>query len=477
MPPPEVLCLTLDGDAGGVATQLVAHDWAVTHAHSVAAARRMLAHGHFNVALLIAGSQLGMPASAVEQLVHASDAVEWVALCEPQAMDQAECRDLVLDCFFDHHVLPVDWHALSVMLMHARQRALLRQRRLGEARGHDELGMVGQSTAIARLRAEIRKVAATDAPVLIGGESGSGKELAARAIHQCSHRSAGPFVVVNCGAIAPTLIHSELFGHERGAFTGASSERRGLIEAANGGTIFLDEIGDLPLDLQTNLLRFLQEKTINRVGAVRNMKVDVRVVAASHVDLAEAVAVGRFREDLFYRLNVLSIDVLPLRKRMEDVRVLAEHFFQRCAVASRTRARGFSRQSMEAMQAHSWPGNVRELYNRVQRAVVMTDRRLIAPQDLGLSMADTAMGVALNMARTTAERDVICLTLNRVGRNITHAARELGVSRMTLYRLMDKHRITMDERRAAQPTAPNWDAAAQPLRIAPSRVAGYGPST
>lgn len=476
MPPPEVLCLTLDGDASGAAAQLVAHDWAVTHAHSVAAAQRMLTHGHFNVGLLIVGSSLGMPASAIELLAHASEATEWVALCEAQAMDAPEFRDLVLDCFFDHHVLPVDWHALSVMLLHAQQRALLRQHRHGEARGHDGLGMVGQSIVISRLRAEIRKVAATDAPVLIGGESGSGKELAARAIHQCSQRAAGPFVVVNCGAIAPTLIHSELFGHERGAFTGASSERRGLIEAANGGTIFLDEIGDLPLDLQTNLLRFLQEKTINRVGAVRNMKVDVRVVAASHVDLAEAVAVGRFREDLFYRLNVLSIDVMPLRKRMEDVRVLAEYFFQRCAVAGRTRARGFSRQSMEAMQAHAWPGNVRELYNRVQRAVVMTDRRLIAPQDLGLAMADSAMGVALNTARTTAERDVICLTLNRVGRNITHAARELGVSRMTLYRLMDKHRITMDEQRAGQP-APSWNAASQPLRIAPSRVAGYGPST
>ncbi|MBS0339640.1 MAG: sigma-54-dependent Fis family transcriptional regulator [Proteobacteria bacterium] len=477
MPPPEVLCLTLDGDASAAASHLVAHEWAVTHAHSVAAAQRALSHGHFDVGLLIAGSQLGMPAQAVEALVHASDAIEWVALCEAQAMEQTEFRDLVLDCFFDHHVLPVDWHALSVMLLHAQQRALLRQRRQGETRGHDALGMVGQSTVMSRLRSEIRKVAATDAPVLIGGESGSGKELAARAIHQCSRRAAGPFVVVNCGAIAPTLIHSELFGHERGAFTGASSERHGLIEAANGGTIFLDEIGDLPLDLQTNLLRFLQEKTINRVGAVRNMKVDVRVVAASHVDLAEAVAVGRFREDLFYRLNVLSIDVLPLRKRMEDVRVLAEHFFQRCAVAGRTRARGFSRQSMEAMQAHAWPGNVRELYNRVQRAVVMTDRRLIAPQDLGLSMADAAMGVALITARTTAERDVICLTLNRVGRNITHAARELGVSRMTLYRLMDKHRITMEERSAGQLAGPSWDAAAQPLRIAPSRVAGYGPST
>jgi DNA-binding NtrC family response regulator len=277
-------------------------------------------------------------------------------------------------------------------------------------------------------------------------------------------------VVVNCGAIAPSLIQSELFGHERGAFTGASSERHGLIEAANGGTIFLDEIGDLPLELQTNLLRFLQEKTINRVGAVRNLHVDVRVVAASHVNLAEAVAVGQFREDLFYRLNVLSIDVMPLRRRMEDVPILAEHFFQRCAAKSRTHARGFSRQSMEAMQAHAWPGNVRELFNRVQRAVVMTDRRLIAPTDLGLSMADSTIGMALNTARTTAERDVICLTLNRVGRNITHAARELGVSRMTLYRLMDKHSIALE----SEPRQ-NWNGA-KPMRSTPNGVAEVGTS-
>ncbi|MDM0112571.1 sigma 54-interacting transcriptional regulator [Variovorax sp. J22R133] len=470
-----ILCLTLDGDAGAAAAQLVAHGWGVTHAQTVTAASRMLAHGSFHVGLLIVGATLTVSAASIEALVSGSSATEWVAICEPQALESADFRSLVLDCFFDEQVLPVDWQSLSVMLEHACQRAMLRQRHRTDVRSFDALGMVGQGADIARLRAEIRKVASTEAPVLVGGESGSGKELAARAIHQCSQRASGPFVVVNCGAIAPSLIHSELFGHERGAFTGASSERRGLIEVANGGTLFLDEIGDLPLDLQTNLLRFLQEKTIIRVGAVRNMKVDVRVVAASHVDLVEAVAVGRFREDLFYRLNVLSIDVLPLRRRMEDVPVLAEHFFQRCAAMSRTRARGFSRQSMEAMQAHTWPGNVRELYNRVQRAVVMTDRRLIAPTDLGLSMADSAMGVALNTARTTAERDVICLTLNRVGRNITHAARELGVSRMTLYRLMDKHSIALETE--PRHPSPGWSAAATPLRMAPSSVAGYGPST
>jgi DNA-binding NtrC family response regulator len=366
--------------------------------------------------------------------------------------------------------LPFELDELELVLTHASQRAMLRQRHDAAHRNAvDALGMVGQGPAITRLRQQIRKVAATEAPVLIGGESGSGKELAARAIHQCSHRSAGPFVAVNCGAISPSLIQSELFGHERGAFTGASTERRGLIEAANGGTIFLDEIGDLPVELQTNLLRFLQEKTISRVGAVRNIHVDVRVVAASHVDLAEAVAVGQFRDDLFYRLNVLSIDVAPLRRRMEDVPILAEYFFQRCVAKTRTRVRGFSRQAVAAMLAHAWPGNVRELFNRVQRAVVMTDRRLIGPTDLGLALADNPVGMGLDAARTLAERDAISFTLTRVGRNITHAARELGISRMTLYRLMDKHSIALDSEARPNLETP-WPPSGATVRPAPSSI-------
>jgi transcriptional regulator with PAS, ATPase and Fis domain len=251
-------------------------------------------------------------------------------------------------------------------------------------------------------------------------------------------------VEVNCGAIAPSLIQSELFGYVRGAFTGASADRRGLIEAADGGTVFLDEIGDLPLELQANLLRFLQEKTIQRVGAVRNTAVDVRVVAASHVNLAEAVARGRFREDLYYRLNVLTIEVPPLRQRMDDVPLLAKHFLKVCAADRPRRVEGFDRQALAAMAAYSWPGNVRELYNCVQRAVVMTDQRYISARDLGLAPADVVASTDLDAVRTLAEREAIARAMTLVGNNVTRAARELGVSRMTLYRLMDKHRIGVE---------------------------------
>jgi DNA-binding NtrC family response regulator len=220
------------------------------------------------------------------------------------------------------------------------------------------------------------------------------------------------------------------------------ASKQGLIESASSGTIFLDEVGDLPLELQTTLLRFLQERTIHRVGSTRSLHVDARVVAASHINLAAAVAAGRFREDLFYRLNVLPLNVPPLRERMVDVPLLAQHFLQRCLADQRQRrVDGFNRSAVAAMMAHHWPGNVRELHNRVQRAFVMTDQRLITPDDLMLCAPAASVGMRLEAIRTLAERDAITNTLERVGSNVTHAARELGISRMTLYRLIDKHRL------------------------------------
>lgn len=444
MPVRNILCLSLAAEGKVVEGHLQRAGWDVACCGDVPAARSLLAQRRFAVALVVTDAAQRLDeagVAAVEACVHASLQTEWVALCEQAVLQSQAFRALILGCFFDYQVLPLEWPELDRMLEHAAQRALLRHGAADALPDAGTLGMVGQAESMVQLRKDIRKVAGAFAPVLIQGESGSGKELAARAIHACSPRRSGPWVEVNCGAIAPTLIQSELFGYVKGAFTGASADRRGLIEAADGGTIFLDEIGDLPLELQANLLRFLQEKTIQRVGAVRSTAVDVRVVAASHVNLAEAVARGRFRQDLFYRLNVLTIEVPPLRQRMEDVPLLARHFLKICAGDRPRRVEGFDRQALSAMAAYSWPGNVRELYNCVQRAVVMTDHRWLSARDLGLVVADVAASTDLDAARTLAEREAISRALLLVGNNVTRAARELGISRMTLYRLMDKHRI------------------------------------
>ena len=435
--------IALDEDPGPIAAHLRAAGWEVQVATDLSAVRQQMRSPQPQalVCLLLMRCAPVSLLADIEACVRQWHLAEWIGVCGPSAVHSAPLRELVLNYLFDYHTFPVDLDRLTHTVGHAYGRAMLRVEQSTRLRINDSLGMVGASATIAQLRGQIRKVAATNAPVLVSGESGSGKELAAQAIHRTSARADGPFIAVNCGAITPSLIHSELFGHERGAFTGAVAERRGLIEAANGGTIFLDEIGDLSLDLQTNLLRFLQEKTICRVGSSRNLRVDARVVAASHTNLEKAVAAGRFRQDLFYRLNVLAVAVPPLRERKGDIPMLAQHFFKLCIPETGTRPEGFSQTATAAMMAHDWPGNVRELFNRVQRAVVMTDRRMISAADLGLEGEPARTLVGLDIARTQAEREAIHLSLQRVGRNVSQAARDLGVSRMTLYRLMEKHGI------------------------------------
>ena len=436
----KVVCLKLGDACVGIEDHLRAQCWNVWCATDLSEAQRLLAHASAQVGVLLLGNLPASRLADVEEFLRSSPAVEWVGVFTPQALDSAALRQLALNCLFDYHTTPVDWRVLDLTLGHAFRRSHLRDRQELSPEVINSMGMVGSSTAIARLRQEIRKVTQSEAPVLIGGESGTGKELAACAIHQGSARASGPFVAVNCGAISASLIHTELFGHERGSFTGATACKQGLIESANGGTLFLDEITDLPLELQTNLLRFLQEHTIHRVGSTRSVEVNARVIAASHVELSQAVAAGRFRADLFYRLNVLPITVPSLRERLDDVPMLARHFLKCCGADRHRRpVEGLSRQAIASLMAHDWPGNVRELFNRVQRAVVMTDQRFITPFDLGFTVNNQSTGPALDEVRTAAERNAISLTLGRVDRNITHAARELGISRMTLYRLMDKH--------------------------------------
>jgi len=299
-------------------------------------------------------------------------------------------------------------------------------------------GILGTSPRMEHLFESIRKVATVDAPVLILGESGTGKEMTARSIHQRSARRSGPFVAINCSAIPESLMESELFGHEKGAFTGAHVQRKGRIESAAGGTLFLDEIGEIPLPIQVKLLRFLQERCIERVGGRQEVSVDTRVLAATHVDLKKGMAEGTFREDLFYRLAVVQIVLPPLRERGNDIILLANAFLQQSARESAKTGLAFSQEATRSIQNHPWPGNVRELQNRVRRAVIMGSGKRLSSQDLELMDAAAAGSTTLKVAKEALERDMLQQALRRHSGKITAAANELGISRPTFYELMEK---------------------------------------
>ncbi|MCU0771263.1 MAG: PEP-CTERM-box response regulator transcription factor [Verrucomicrobia bacterium] len=301
-------------------------------------------------------------------------------------------------------------------------------------------GFVGRSAVMEEVFAGIRKVAPTLAPVLVLGESGTGKELAARAIHSASPRKSGPFVAINCGAIPENLLESELFGYEKGSFTGAVAQRIGRVESASGGTLFLDEVGELSPALQVKLLRFLQDRTFTRVGGRREIEADVRLVAASNSDLKGLTSVGRFREDLYYRLAVVVIELPPLRERGNDVGLLAHTFLKRFD-ENHGRPLRFGQSALRAMERYHWPGNVRELENRVRRSVIMAEGRQISAGDLELDGVHS-IPMSLWEAREKADRMAVEMALRRSGGNISVAAKELGISRPTLYDLMNKLGLT-----------------------------------
>jgi two-component system, NtrC family, response regulator len=300
--------------------------------------------------------------------------------------------------------------------------------------------MLGSSPQMQAVFAFIRKVAGTNAPVLLLGESGTGKEMAAAAIHRRSARKDGPFVAINCNAIPETLLESELFGHEKGAFTGAHIQRKGLMETATGGTLFLDEIGELPPAIQVKLLRFLQEHRLQRVGGREEIQIDTRLVAATNADLKQLIDDGKFREDLYFRLAVVTIRLLPLRERGEDVVFLAREFLQRYAAQSGRTKLVFTPDALRAITRYSWPGNVRELQNRVKRAVIMASGSRVTAKDIELQQSQgvASSATTLRDAREHVEREMIEQALKRNFGKITAAAADLGISRPTLYELMGK---------------------------------------
>ena len=349
---------------------------------------------------------------------------------------------------YDFLCKPVDMQELKLLLKRCFYLAGLEQeyRAMQQALDHDAFeGMLGASPQMQTVFNSIRKVAATDAPVLLLGESGTGKEMVALAIHRRSRRKAGPFVAINCSAIPETLLESELFGHEKGAFTGAHVQRKGQIETAEGGTLFLDEIGELPAPLQVKLLRFLQEKRLQRVGGRVDIQIDARVIAATNADLKANIERGSFREDLYYRLAVVIIQLPALREREDDIRLLAQAFLQKSSLQNGKQNLAFDPDALRALNRYSWPGNVRELENRVKRAVIMADGKRLTSHDLELDGTSiTPNGASLKEARESLEREMVNKALRKHSGKIAPAALDLGVSRPTLYELMDKLGIKRD---------------------------------
>jgi two-component system NtrC family response regulator len=342
---------------------------------------------------------------------------------------------------YDFLEKPVQLDLLKTVLQRAWHVASLEQenRALREdvSGGFEEL--LGVSPPMQMVYDKIRRVAGSSVPVLITGETGTGKELVARAIHRQSPRKTAPFVAINCGAIPETLIESELFGHEKGSFTGAHKLQQGKIEYSDQGTLFLDEIGDLAMPMQVKLLRFLQEGRIERVGGRESIEVDARIVAATNVPLQEAMEKGRFREDLFYRLNVVELVVPPLRDRGEDAVVLARTFLSRFRNLN-GKVNGLSQEACDAIRAYSWPGNVRQLENRMKRAVLMATGGALTADDLELQGGEQSRPIkTLRDARAQLERDMIQQALAFHSGNISRAAEDLGLSRQTFYDLLNKY--------------------------------------
>ena len=353
---------------------------------------------------------------------------------------------------YDFYQKPVDNDVLRLLVNRARHLYDLeaQNRALNQYRTATPLaGVIAMSESMTRVCRMIEKVAPTMATTLLLGDSGTGKELLARALHELSPRRDKAFVAINCAAIPENLLESELFGYEKGAFTGAVKQTQGKFELANGGTLFLDEIGDMPLSLQAKLLRFLQERVVERIGGRERIAVDVRVVCATNKDLPALIETNTFRQDLYYRISEVTIRIPPLRERPGDAAVIAQVILERYAAEHRRPIKGFTPDALRAIQGYPWPGNVRELENRISGAVIMAEGKYLTAEDLGLPRSEKNVEwLNLRVARQRAEREAITQALAVAGGNLSRAAELLGITRPTLYDLLEKNDIAVSERTA-----------------------------
>jgi two-component system, NtrC family, response regulator len=448
---PKLLIIDDDDEIRTQMKWALSRDYEVLMAEDRPSGVRALREHHPPVALL----DLGLPpcpanpeegfAALAEMLDH--DGLAKIIVITGQA-EKANALKAIGAGAYDLLAKPVELDDLKVILKRAFHVAALERehRKLQhQLQGNGFEGMLGTSPLMETVFSSIRKVATTDASVLILGESGTGKEMAALAIHRRSRRGHGPFVPINCGAIPENLLESELFGHEKGSFTGAHIQRKGRIESADQGTLFLDEIGELPLPLKVKLLRFLQEQRVQRVGGRQEIRVDTRVIAATNADIKRGMEEGRFREDLYYRLAVVGIPLPSLRERGNDIGLLAHDFLRRFAADTGKEGLSFDQEAIKALNRHPWPGNVRELENRVKRAVIMAEGKRLTPKDLDFPRSPDGPALStLREARESVERELIQQTLRRNAGKIAPAAHELGISRPTFYELMEKLRITKD---------------------------------
>jgi two-component system, NtrC family, response regulator len=346
---------------------------------------------------------------------------------------------------YDFHQKPFDPDMLHLVVERAYYLHALQQenRRLLQTQTHALItGVITRDPVLLKVCRNVEKVAPSDATVILLGESGTGKEILARALHQSSARREKRFMAINCAAIPEALLESELFGYEKGAYTGAVKQTPGKIELAHEGTFFLDEVGDLPMALQAKLLRFLQERVIERVGGRKEIPVDVRIVCATHQNLKKLIEESRFREDLYYRLSEIVITIPPLRERVGDAALLAHHFKNKFCAQEKRVSLSFSQDALAAIESHPWPGNVREMENCIKRAVIMAEGPIVTAEDLGLQTSPgPAEPINLRQIRDKAEYDALMKALARVNGNVVKAAELLGVSRPTIYDLMNRHGI------------------------------------